>query len=89
MGTSCTGADLGTTTLRIPERAVNAYALYDLGAASTADARGGSPGLVAHQMGGFGRGAIRVALDIPGSYLLGSVIALTTRENRKTQPAGL
>jgi nitroreductase len=57
--------------------AVNAYALYDLGAASaylTLEAT--ALGLAAHQMGGFDHAAIRKALDIPDTYVLGSVIAL-------------
>ena len=68
---------LGTTNSLNARGAVNAYALYDLGAASaflTLEAT--AQGLAAHQMGGFDHDAIRKALDIPDSYLLGSVIAL-------------
>lgn len=68
---------LGITNSLNARGAVNTYALYDLGAASaflTLEAT--AQGLVAHQMGGFNHDAIRKALDIPDSYLLGSVIAL-------------
>lgn len=68
---------LGTANTLNARGAVNAYALYDLGAASaylTLEAT--AIGLTAHQMGGFDHAAIRKALDIPDSYALGSVIAL-------------
>ena len=68
---------LGTANTLNARGAVNAYALYDLGAASaylTLEAT--AIGLTAHQMGGFDHAAIRKALDIRDSYALGSVIAL-------------
>lgn len=68
---------LGITNSLNARGAVNTYSLYDLGAASaflTLEAT--AQGLAAHQMGGFDHDAIRKALDIPDSYLLGSVIAL-------------
>jgi nitroreductase len=55
----------------------NAYALYDLGAATsylTLEAT--SQGLVAHQMAGFSHETARSLLEIPENYALGSVIAL-------------
>jgi nitroreductase len=68
---------LGVTNTLNAKGAVNAYALYDLGAASAFLTLGATTqGLAAHQMGGFDHDAIRKALDIPESYLLGSVIAL-------------
>lgn len=55
----------------------NGYAVYDLGAATALLAvQATAMGLAAHQMGGFDHDAIRKALEIPGDYLLGSVIAL-------------
>jgi nitroreductase len=57
--------------------ALNAYALYDLGAATallTVEAT--HLGLATHQMGGFDREAARKALDIPEDHALGAVIAL-------------
>lgn len=55
----------------------NAYALYDLGAATMqlvlqADALG----LTSHQMGGFDRGVLREKLGIPEEYEFGAVVAL-------------
>jgi nitroreductase len=57
--------------------APNAYALYDLGAATALLAvEAVALGLAAHQMGGFDRDAAREAFEIPEDYSLGSVIAL-------------
>lgn len=57
--------------------ATNAYALYDLGAATALLAvQAAHLGLAAHQMGGFDHEAIREALEIPEDYAIGSVIAL-------------
>jgi nitroreductase len=55
----------------------NTYALYDLGAASAyLTLQAAAQGLVAHQMGGFSHETARSLLEIPGEYVLGSVIAL-------------
>jgi nitroreductase len=57
--------------------AANAYALYDLGAATALLAlEAAHLGLATHQMGGFDREAARQVLEIPEDYALGSVIAL-------------
>jgi hypothetical protein len=59
---------LGTANTLDSRGAANAYALYDLGAASaylTLEAT--TIGLAAHHMGGFDHAAIRKALDIPHS----------------------
>jgi nitroreductase len=55
----------------------NAYALYDLGAASSyLTLQAAALGLTTHQMAGFDHDAARQVLEIPESYALGSVIAL-------------
>ena len=55
----------------------NAYALYDLGAASSyLTLQAAALGLATHQMAGFDHDAARLALEIPESYDLGTVIAL-------------
>jgi nitroreductase len=55
----------------------NAYALYDLGAATSyLTLQAAAQGLVAHQMAGFSHETARRLLEIPESYALGSVIAL-------------
>jgi nitroreductase len=55
----------------------NAYALFDLGAASSyLTLQAASQGLVAHQMAGFSHETARRLLEIPENYALGSVIAL-------------
>ena len=55
----------------------NAYALYDLGAASaTLCLQAASLGLKTHSMAGFDHTAARQAFGIPEDYLLGAVIAL-------------
>jgi nitroreductase len=55
----------------------NAYALYDLGAATSyLTLQAASQGLVAHQMAGFSHETARSLLEIPENYALGSVIAL-------------
>ncbi len=57
--------------------AANAYALYDLGAATALLAlEAAHLGLATHQMGGFDREAARQVLEIPEDYALGSAIAL-------------
>jgi nitroreductase len=69
---------LGTALSINPKnRNPNAYALFDLGAASFSIAlQAESMGLTAHQMAGFDHEAARTALAIPEEYALGSVIAL-------------
>jgi nitroreductase len=55
----------------------NAYALYDLGAASAALClQAASLGLSTHSMAGFDHDAARNTFAIPEDYLLGAVIAL-------------
>jgi nitroreductase len=55
----------------------NAYALYDLGAATAfLILQATALGLATHQMGGFDHDAARQALGIPEDYALGSVMAL-------------
>jgi nitroreductase len=55
----------------------NAYALYDLGAATALlVVEAAALGLAAHQMAGFDHEAASQALEIPEDYALGSVIAL-------------
>jgi nitroreductase len=55
----------------------NAYALYDLGAASAILClQAASLGLATHSMAGYDHDAARQALAIPEDYLLGAVIAL-------------
>jgi nitroreductase len=55
----------------------NAYALYDLGAASAILClQAASLGLKTHSMAGFDHDAARQAFAIPEDYLLGAVIAL-------------
>jgi nitroreductase len=55
----------------------NAYALYDLGAASAILClQAASLGLKTHSMAGFDQSAARQAFGIPEDYLLGAVIAL-------------
>jgi nitroreductase len=55
----------------------NAYALYDLGAASSyLTLQAAELGLTTHQMAGYDHEAARQAVGIPEEYALGSVIAL-------------
>jgi nitroreductase len=55
----------------------NAYALYDLGAASSyLTLQAAALGLTSHQMAGYDQAAARQVLEIPDSYALGAVIAL-------------
>jgi nitroreductase len=55
----------------------NAYAVYDLGAASSyLTLQAAALGLTTHQMAGFDHEAARKAFDIPADYAFGSVIAL-------------
>ena len=55
----------------------NAYALYDLGAATAIlTVEAAALGLATHQMGGFDREAVRAALGIPEEYALGSVMTV-------------
>ena len=56
---------------------LNAYALYDLGAASASLClQAAALGLKTHSMAGFDQAAARQAFGIPEDYLLGAVIAL-------------
>ncbi len=55
----------------------NAYALYDLGAATGAlTLQAAALGLRTHSMAGFDHEAARQIFQIPGNYLIGAVIAL-------------
>lgn len=55
----------------------NAYALYDLGAATAAlVTQAAALGLTAHQMAGFDHDAARKALGIPEGFALGAITAL-------------
>jgi nitroreductase len=55
----------------------NAYALYDLGAATSyLTLEAAELGLVTHQMAGFDHAAMRQQFGIPESYALGCVVAL-------------
>ena len=55
----------------------NAYALYDLGAASAILClQAASLGLTTHSMAGYDQAAARQAFEIPDSFVLGAVIAL-------------
>lgn len=69
---------LGMTQRRGGKRNLpNAYAMYDLGAATALLVlEAVALGLAAHQMGGFDHDAIRTALGIPEDFEIGSVIAV-------------
>jgi nitroreductase len=68
---------LGTALAVNAKGAANAYALYDLGAASALlTLQAAALGLTTHQMAGYDHEAARQALGIPEEYALGSVIAL-------------
>jgi nitroreductase len=69
---------LGATSTQFAHNgSANAYALYDLGAAAAALClQAASLGLTTHSMAGFDQDTARKALEIPGDYLLGTVIAL-------------
>jgi len=69
---------LGTASSRFSRNGrPNAYALYDLGAATVLlTLQAAALGLTTHQMGGFDHDAIRQALQIPEDDVLGSVMAL-------------
>ena len=55
----------------------NAYALYDLGAATSyLTLEAAALGLVTHQMAGYDHEAARQLLEIPENYALGTVVAL-------------
>ena len=56
---------------------LNAYALYDLGAATGfVTLQATALGLSTHQMGGFDQAVARKALEIPDEFEIGSVMAL-------------
>jgi nitroreductase len=69
---------LGVTSAKFTHNgSPNAYALYDLGAASAILClQAASLGLSTHSMAGFDQAAARQAFAIPEDYLLGAVIAL-------------
>jgi nitroreductase len=78
---------LGTASVVSPNSGKpNAYALFDLGAATAhLTLQAASQGLVTHQMGGFSHDTARRLLEIPENYALGSVIALGYQD----EPAAL
>lgn len=69
---------LGVASTRFTRNdAPNAYALYDLGAATMLiTLQATALGILAHQMAGFDHAAVRQALAIPEDFLLGSVMTL-------------
>ena len=68
---------LGTALAVNAKGGANAYALYDLGAASALlTLEAAELGMTTHQMAGYDHEAARKALGIPEEYALGSVIAL-------------
>jgi nitroreductase len=68
---------LGASLAVNAKGAANAYALYDLGAASALlTLEAAELGMTTHQMAGYDHEAARQALGIPEEYALGSVIAL-------------
>lgn len=68
---------LGTAVAVNARGTANAYALYDLGAATVSIAlEAAALGLGTHQMAGYDHDAARKELGIPESYALGSVMAL-------------
>jgi nitroreductase len=68
---------LGTALAVNAKGGANAYALYDLGAASSyLTLQAAELGMTTHQMAGYDHEAARQALGIPEEYALGTVIAL-------------
>lgn len=68
---------LGTASANSSNGKPNAYALYDLGAAtSNITLQAAALGLTTHQMAGYDHEAARQVLGIPADYALGAVIAL-------------
>ncbi len=68
---------LGTVLAVNAKGGPNAYALYDLGAASAyLTLQAAELGMTTHQMAGFDHEAARQVLGIPAEYALGTVIAL-------------
>ena len=68
---------LGASLAVNAKGAANAYALYDLGAASALlTLEAAELGMTTHQMAGYDHEGAREALGIPEEYALGSVIAL-------------
>lgn len=64
----------------------NAYALYDLGAATAfLILQATAMGLATHQMGGFDHEAVRKTLGIPEDYAIGSVMTIGYQD----EPAAL
>ena len=65
----------------------NAYALYDLGAASAELClQAASLGLTTHSMAGYDQDAARQVFEIPDSFVLGAVIALGYQGEPSTLP---
>lgn len=68
---------LGTARAVSDRGTQNAYALYDLGAATACiTLQAAALGLATHQMGGFDHDAARKVFQVPENYALGSVMAL-------------
>lgn len=77
---------LGTTNALNARGGANAYAMYDLGAATVSITLAAEAlGLATHQMGGFDHDVARKEFAIPESYSLGSLMALGYQD----QPATL
>ena len=77
---------LGTTNALNTRGGTNAYAMYDLGAATVSITLAAEAlGLATHQMGGFDHDAARKEFAIPEGYSLGSLMALGYQD----QPATL
>ena len=77
---------LGVASAKSASGKPNAYALYDLGAATAMlTLQAAELGLATHQMGGYDHDAARRVLEIPADYALGSVIAL----GYQAEPASL
>jgi nitroreductase len=69
---------LGTANTKFARNgSPNAYALYDLGAATSyLTLQAAELGMVTHQMAGYDHEAARQLLEIPESFALGTVVAL-------------
>jgi nitroreductase len=66
----------------------NAYALYDLGAASSyLTLQAAALGLTTHQMAGFDREKARTLLGVPEGHELGAAIALGYQDDPDTLPS--
>jgi nitroreductase len=77
---------LGTAKAIHENGSPNAYALYDLGAATVSfTLQAAALGFTTHQMAGYDHDAARKALAIPEDYALGTIVALGYQD----EPAAL